>query len=46
MTRKLTIEQEAIGFNENAKTARQGGRAAGDARRAAEIHQLALKNDD
>lgn len=36
MTRKLTIEQEAIGFNENAKTARQGGRAAGDARRAAE----------
>lgn len=36
MTRKLAVEQNAIGFNENSKAAKQGGWAAGDARRAAE----------
>ena len=36
MTRKLAVEQDAIGFNENSQTARQGGRAAGKARLAAE----------
>ena len=36
MTRKLAIEQDAVGFNENAQAARQGGRAAGKARLAAE----------
>ena len=36
MTRKLAIEQDALGFNENSNAAKQGGRAAGDARRAAE----------
>jgi DNA-damage-inducible protein D len=36
MTRKLAVEQDAIGFNENARAAKQGGAAAGDARRAAE----------
>jgi DNA-damage-inducible protein D len=36
MTRKLAVEQDAIGFNENAQAARQGGRAAGKARLAAE----------
>ena len=36
MTRKLAVEQDAIGFNDNSKAAQQGGRAAGDARRAAE----------
>ncbi len=36
MTRKLAVEHDAVGFNENTKVAKQGGRAAGDARRAAE----------
>ena len=36
MTRKLAIEQDALGFNENAQAARQGGKAAGKARLAAE----------
>ncbi len=36
MTRKLAIEQDAVGFNPNAQAARQGGRAAGKARLAAE----------
>jgi DNA-damage-inducible protein D len=36
MTRKLAVEQDAIGFNENSQAARQGGRAAGKARLAAE----------
>ena len=36
MTRKLAIEQDAVGFNRNAQAARQGGRAAGKARLAAE----------
>jgi DNA-damage-inducible protein D len=36
MTRKLAVEQNAIGFDPNAKAAKQGGQAAGDARRAAE----------
>jgi DNA-damage-inducible protein D len=36
MTRKLAIEQDAVGFNENAQAARQGGTAAGKARLAAE----------
>lgn len=36
MTRKLAVEQDAIGFNDNAQAARQGGRAAGKARLAAE----------
>jgi DNA-damage-inducible protein D len=36
MTRKLAVEHDAVGFNDNAKVAKQGGRAAGDARRAAE----------
>ena len=36
MTRKLAVEHDAVGFNDNTKVAKQGGRAAGDARRAAE----------
>lgn len=36
MTRKLATENDAQGFVENSKAAKQGGRAAGDARRAAE----------
>jgi DNA-damage-inducible protein D len=36
MTRKLAIEQDAIGFNQNTQAAKQGGRAAGKARVAAE----------
>ena len=36
MTRKLATENDAQGFEENAIAAKQGGRAAGDARKAAE----------
>jgi hypothetical protein len=36
MTRKLAVEHDALGFRENSEAAKQGGRAAGDARRAAE----------
>ncbi len=36
MTRALTVEKNATGFEENAHAAQTGGRAAGDARRAAE----------
>ena len=36
MTRKLATESDAQGFEENAIAAKQGGRAAGDARKAAE----------
>ena len=36
MTRKLATENDAQGFDENAVAAKQGGRAAGDARKAAE----------
>lgn len=36
MTRALTVEKDATGFEENAHAAKTGGRAAGDARRAAE----------
>ena len=36
MTRKLATESDAQGFEENAVAAKQGGRAAGDARKAAE----------
>ena len=36
MTRKLAVEKDAQGFDANATAAKQGGRAAGDARKAAE----------
>lgn len=36
MTRKLAAEKDAQGFIENSKAAKQGGQAAGDARKAAE----------
>jgi DNA-damage-inducible protein D len=36
MTRALTVDTNAQGFNESAYAAERGGRAAGDARRAAE----------
>jgi len=36
MTRKLAINDDAIGFGENAIAAQKGGKAAGSARRAAE----------
>ena len=36
MTRKLAVENDAQGFNQNAIAAKKGGLAAGDARKAAE----------
>ena len=36
MTRKLAVEKDAQGFDANATAAKQGGHAAGDARKAAE----------
>ena len=36
MTRKLAVNDDAQGFGENAKAAQKGGKAAGNARRAAE----------
>ncbi|MBL7817626.1 MAG: Bro-N domain-containing protein [Saprospiraceae bacterium] len=36
LTKEVAIDENAQGFNENSKAAKKGGRAAGDARRAAE----------
>jgi DNA-damage-inducible protein D len=36
LTKEVAIDEDAQGFNENSKAAKKGGRAAGDARRAAE----------